>query len=159
MKPTLLILTLILISSTLFPQSFEIRTGLFWHDSGTIWGNSKKEYGVDFGFEVIFGDGLLRPNVGFTINSQGHTSKIYGGYILEPRINNLFISLGLGAAFHSGEIHSKEVKSLGSKLLFRISIEIGFDNISVILDHISNATLARYNDGLDILGIRYGWRF
>jgi hypothetical protein len=31
--------------------------------------------------------------------------------------------------------------------------------VSVYFEHTSNANLARYNEGLDAIGVRYGYRF
>ena len=42
-------------------------------------------------------------------------------------------------------------------------IEAGYDfgkhRLSIMLDHISNADLGESNIGLDIIGIRYGYKF
>ena len=65
--------------------------------------------------------------------------------------------------FNSVQTNKKE---LGSSLLFREAAEIGWnfygkDSISIRLDHISNANLwgEDTNEGLDTLGIFYGYRF
>jgi hypothetical protein len=55
-------------------------------------------------------------------------------------------------------------KSLGSRVLLRIPLEIGYSmtdhyEISILFDHISNAYLADPNEGLDTLGLRFGYRF
>lgn len=54
-------------------------------------------------------------------------------------------------------------KELGSRNLFRIPFEIGFAlndrlRISIMFDHVSNAYLAQPNEGLDTLGVRFGFR-
>lgn len=156
---TKLLFIFIALSSTISPQ--EISLGILHHDVGYIWGNKVKESGADLNLEVLLGSGLIRPNVGLNLNSSGDTSKIYAGYVISSG-SRAFISFALGAAIHSGKIHSQDSKSLGSRFLFRIALEVGvmFGNygVSLILDHISNADLARYNDGLDVLGIRFKWR-
>ncbi|MCO6428593.1 acyloxyacyl hydrolase [Nitrosomonas communis] len=58
-------------------------------------------------------------------------------------------------------------KTLGSQVLFRIPIEIGYrlgtrSALSVYFDHVSNASLADNNEGMDtFLGLdgRFGYRF
>jgi len=53
---------------------------------------------------------------------------------------------------------------VGLRLLSREALEIGYQfgdhhALSVMLDHISNANTASNNEGLDSLGVRYGYRF
>jgi hypothetical protein len=53
---------------------------------------------------------------------------------------------------------------LGCRVLFRESLSVGVrfmkhHSLSVMVDHISNAGLCDHNDGLDTLGVRYGYRF
>ena len=55
-------------------------------------------------------------------------------------------------------------KQLGSRWLFRIPLEIGLcwkgrHRLSLMFDHVSNAYLASPNEGLDTLGVRYGFQF
>ncbi len=71
-----------------------------------------------------------------------------------------------GAAVHDGELETGEggKKQLGSRLLLRIPFEIGYSisyhhRISLAFDHVSNAYLASPNEGMDTLGLRYGYRF
>jgi lipid A 3-O-deacylase len=49
-------------------------------------------------------------------------------------------------------------------VLFRIPIEVGYSitahhRLMLGFDHVSNAGLASENEGLDTLGVRYGYRF
>jgi hypothetical protein len=67
---------------------------------------------------------------------------------------------------HNGQLESDDAnnKQLGSRVLFRVPIEFGFaigkhHRISIMFDHISNADLADPNEGLDTLGLRYGFQF
>ncbi|MBT8353708.1 MAG: acyloxyacyl hydrolase, partial [Desulfofustis sp.] len=77
------------------------------------------------------------------------------------------VDLGLGLAVHNGETDEGNVadmNQLGSTVLFRLAFEVGFTIgdrhlISLMFDHISNAYLADPNEGLDTLGLRYGYRF
>ena len=60
---------------------YEIRTGILAHDV-PVWSLSRQEGGVDFNTELIFGfpnsrlfSGVVRTNLGFSLNNQGDTSK------------------------------------------------------------------------------------
>ncbi|MGD9013229.1 MAG: acyloxyacyl hydrolase, partial [Desulfobacterales bacterium] len=98
---------------------------------------------------------------------QGDTSKIYSGFLWERLWpSGLFLNLGLGLAAHDGKIETNDDnrKELGSRILFRIPVEIGLlftehHGLSIMFDHVSNAYLAEPNEGLDNLGIRYTYRF
>ena len=149
-----------------------MRLGLLYHDPGG-WGGSGIEAGLDVNGELIFSpalealSGVLRPNLGFSLNSEGDTSKIYGGAVWEYRWpRGYFFDLALGLAVHDGETDegSANLNQLGSPVLFRVAFEAGFivgrsHTISILFDHISNAYLADPNEGLDTVGIRYGYRF
>jgi hypothetical protein len=80
--------------------------------------------------------------------------------------NGFFFNIGTGLAVHNGQLESNDAnkKQLGSRVLFREPIEFGFaidqhHRISIMFDHISNADLADPNEGLDTLGLRYGFQF
>ena len=151
---------------------YEIRTGILAHDV-PLWSRTRQEGGVDFNAEFIFGfpkfellSGIVYSNLGFSLNSQGDTSKIYSGLLWEYMWHTrLFLNLGLGLAVHDGELdHSDENKALGSRILFRIPIEFGLlftrhQGVSIMFDHVSNAYLADPNEGLDTIGLRYIYRF
>ena len=152
----------------------EIRTGVLAHDVDGLWSGTQKEDGIDLNGELIFSrpsfsllTGTVRPNLGLTLNLNGDTSKLYGGLLWELWATSaLFFDLGAGLALHNGELDTSDPdkKSLGSRLLFRIAIELGYalskhHRVSIMFDHISNAYLANPNEGLDTLGIRYGYRF
>ena len=151
-----------------------IRAGVLKHDVDNLWSGTRKEGGVDLNAEIIFNrpsfsslSGNVRPNLGASINSQGDTSKIYGGILWELGMKSgIFLNLGIGAAVHNGELdtNQEDKKSLGSRLLFRVPIELGYPlskhhQISVLFDHVSNGFLVDPNEGLDTLGLRYGYRF
>ena len=112
-------------------------------------------------------NGLILPNFGMSLNSQGDTSKAYGGILWEFLLDNgIFFNSGVGLAVHNGQTESDDAnkKQLGSRVLFRIPIEIGFTisqrhRISILFDHISNAYLADPNEGMDTIGLRYGYQF
>ena len=64
----------------------EIRVGVLAHDVDGLWSGSRREDGIDLNGELIFShptfsllSGNVRPNLGVSINTQGDTSKLYGG--------------------------------------------------------------------------------
>ena len=147
-----------------------IALGVLHHDAG-VFGNGK-ESGVDFNFELrldkltgAFWGSLLnpQPHIGVSVNSEGDTSQAYFGLSWLFDFGAGFFGGGsLGGAVHDGETDTSTPyrKSLGSEVLFRESIEVGFrfasrHSLSLMLDHISNAGLADENEGLDNVGIRY----
>ncbi len=151
----------------------DIRMGILAHDV-PMWSLSRKESGVDFNTEFIFSwpnyslfFGIIHSNLGITLNAQGDTSKIYSGFLWEYTWQSgIFLDFGLGLALHDGELETNNdgKKALGSRVLFRIPIEIGLlfaehHGLSIMFDHISNAYLAEPNEGLDTIGIRYTYRF
>ena len=152
----------------------EIRTGVLAHDVDGLWSGSRKEGGVDFNVEIIFDRprfllllGTVRPNLGLSVNSRADTSKLYGGLLWELQTRTgVLLDVGLGAAVHDGKLDTRDddKKSLGSRVLFRIPIEIGYalnnrHRISILFDHVSNGYLANPNEGLDTFGLRYGYKF
>ena len=151
---------------------YEIRTGMLAHDV-PVWSRSRQEGGVDFNAELILGFpnypllyGIVRTNLGFSLNNQGDTSKIYSGLLWEYIWDSgIFLNLGLGLAAHDGKLDpNDERKALGSRILFRIPIEFGLlftrhQGVSIMFDHVSNAYLADPNEGLDTIGLRYIYRF
>ena len=151
----------------------ELRLGVMAHDVDALWSGQHKERGVDYGMELVFAprvqafSGVIRPNVGFDWHNRGDTSKAYGGVIWHwTNDRRLSFELGLGAAVHTGERETRDPdrKQLGSKLLFRIPIELGWrvaerQRVSLFFEHVSNAWLADENEGMDLLGMRWGFRF
>ena len=151
-----------------------IAGSILYHDVSDLWSGFRRESGVDANFEVVFNrpsfeifNGTLMPNAGGTINSGGDTSKVYAGVVWEIESDlGPFFNVGLGAAVHDGELTTtqRDKKQLGSRVLFRIPIEIGYQfldhhRVSTYFAHVSNAGLADKNNGLDVLGLRYGYRF
>ena len=152
----------------------EIRLGVLAHDVNHLWSGSRREGGVDLNAEIILGrpgfsllSGNIRPNFGLSVNTQGDTSSLYGGILWEWETKSgVFFDLGLGAAVHNGKLdtNNDNKKSLGSRVLFRIPVELGYSitarhRISILFVHVSNGYLADPNQGLDELGLRYGYRF
>ena len=113
-----------------------LRVGTLAHDVDGLWSGESKEKGPDLCAEVIFNRSLFHlfsatayPNAGVSINTRGDTSKVYAGFLLqwEPK-SAFFFSTGLGLALHDGQLDttSASQKALGSRVLFRIPIEIGY---------------------------------
>ncbi len=149
----------------------EIRGGILAND--TVPTLTHKEPGADINLELLFHspDFLRflwspRPHVGVAINTGGDTSQIYAGLTWEWDFwRNMFVSLALGGAIHDGEldVRSNDKKELGCRVLFRQAVELGFrfrqrHSLSLYLDHLSNAGICDQNEGLELLGIRYGYR-
>lgn len=152
----------------------EVRIGVMAHDVDGLWSGQHKEKGVDYSAELVFGhplaefwSGVVRPNVGFDWHNRGDTSKAYGGLVWHwNNDRRLSFELGLGAALHTGERETNDMheKQLGSKLLFRIPIELGYEvaerqRVSLFFEHVSNAWLANENEGMDLLGARWAYKF
>jgi lipid A 3-O-deacylase len=152
----------------------EIRAGLLDHDTNNLWSGSSYEGGIDVSAEIIFTpayglwQGHIRPNAGFSINSKGDTSKIYAGGVWQYLWKNgCILDIGAGLALHDGETDNPEAvarKELGSRVLLHFSLELGYSlsarsRLFFMFDHISNGYTADPNEGLDTLGIRYGYLF
>lgn len=153
---------------------YGFRVGVLAHDVDRLWSRSRKEGGVDANAELVFNrpslsvwGGRLLPNLGASINSRKDTSRIYAGAIWEILFGpDLFANAGIGLAIHDGDLDSasENNKQLGSRILFRIPFELGIclqerHRISIMFDHISNSYLASPNEGLDTIGVRYGFQF
>jgi lipid A 3-O-deacylase len=162
------------------PDGFvrEVRFGLAAHDVDGLWSGASKEKGPDICAEVVFNRSLfdslfdsididVNPNAGVSINTRGDTSKVFGGFRLEwQALPRFTFSTGLGVALHNGKRDTDldDRKSLGSQVLFRVPIEIGWVlgphyRIVLAFDHISNAYLFSPNQGMDTLGLMVGYRF
>lgn len=152
----------------------EIKAGALAHDVDNLWsGFSRESEAVDLNAEVILSPslpflwGAIRPALGGTINFHGDTSHAYLDARWEIETSSgIFFATGIGAAVHTGDLHleSPDRKALGSRVLLHIPLEIGFrldqhHSLSVYFEHLSNANLADENEGIDYLGVRYGYRF
>jgi lipid A 3-O-deacylase len=157
----------------------EFKIGALGHDVGFLGDNI--EHGPDINVEMLFTSpdllaiiGSPRPHLGADINTSGETSDGYGGLTWGISvIQNLFrpgdyvfAEGSTGLAYQDGFIDTapRGRKQLGSPILFRESLEIGYQvtpiiGISAILDHISNANLGRHNAGITSAGGRVGFKF
>jgi lipid A 3-O-deacylase len=112
-----------------------------------------------------------RPDIGFEANTAGETSQVYFGltwtWLLARDLfrtgDGIDVGIGFGPAFNNGKIRSPTVdrNSLGSNVLFHTSGELGYRlspryEVSLFFDHVSNAGLARENEGQNDAGVRFG---
>ena len=152
----------------------EARIGIANHDTGVF--GTNKETGPTIALSMRFRpltgdiwDILLnpRPFIGANINTTSDTSAINAGvnwnWYFMPRI---FASFAFGGTLHDGKKSTTALdrKELGSHALFYLAVELGYridahNSLALRLDHMSNAKLADNNEGLDTLGIMYGYHF
>jgi lipid A 3-O-deacylase len=153
---------------------YGLRVGVLAHDVNNVWSRSRSEGGFDMNAEVVFNrpsvsvlSGRILPNIGASVNNQKDTSKVYAGVLWEFLFGSgFFANTGVGLAVHDGDIGSmsENSKQLGSRFLFRVPFEFGISlgdrhRLSIMFDHISNGYLATPNEGLDTIGLRYGFQF
>jgi len=152
----------------------ELRWGVAAHDVDGLWSGESYEDGADILAGMVFNrplfhllSGRAYPEVGVSVNTHGDTSKIFGGLLLQWELPGpFFFAAGAGLALHNGkrDTNQPDRKSLGARVLFRIPIEIGIaidrhHRFMIVFDHASNAGLEQPNEGLDTLGVMYGYRF
>jgi lipid A 3-O-deacylase len=150
----------------------ELRLGVMAHDVGVF--GRQEEDGVNANVEFMFVSPELlsaiwspRPHAGFSVNSSNGTNQAYLGLTWTWEFfEKIYVEGSIGGAYHDGANETIVIgqKSLGCKVLFRESAALGYrvtekHSLSVMLDHISNASLCTSNEGLDSLGVRYGYRF
>ena len=152
----------------------EVKIGVLDHDVPDLWSGFRAEpNSVDMNVEALlspkvsFAGGTLQPAIGASINTVGATSMGY----LDARWQyetsfGVFFGLGVGAAVHDGQLQLEDWdrKALGSRVLFHFPAEIGYrvddhNSVSAYFEHTSNGFTAFPNEGMDRLGIRYGYRF
>lgn len=151
-----------------------IKLGVLAHDVPDLWSGFQLEQdAADINIEAQFAAawalpwGAIRPVIGGTINTRGDTSHAYIDARWEAEgPSNLFFAAGIGAAIHDGELDPVDpnAKALGSRVLFHIPFEVGLhldahNDLSVYFEHTSNANTQDDNEGLDRIGLRYGYRF
>ncbi len=158
----------------------EIRLGIFQHDAGLI--GTRKEDGTDFAAEVLTGPlvkirllGAPRLVLGGAINSAGQTDQAYFGIVgqwtlarwLLSRKDAFYFEATIGGGWNDGKIDvigtplEASWKSHGSHYLIRSGAYLGyrFDprwSIAFGINHISNAGLARRNEGMNDVGLVLG---
>jgi lipid A 3-O-deacylase len=145
-------------SGLTFPDPFRHR-----HESGA---NVSGE--VTFVSPAIFNHiGSPRPRVGASVNLAGYTNDVYADLNWRYAFHaGPFAEAFFGEAWHDGALrHANPHRSeLGARFLFHLGLEAGWrlhghQDLSVMWEHLSNGSFAHPNQGLDSLGIRYGYRF
>ena len=166
----------------------EFKLGILAHDARFLGG---KEHGVDINPELIFQSPVSdawaatvpaylrwmvqpRPTIGGEINTDGFTNQAYVGatwtWLLAGNLfrpgDGVALSYFFGPGFNDGDIIVKAPnrKSLGSHILFREALELGYlinpvYQISAFVDHVSNGGLAKQNQSINDVGVRLGVRF
>ena len=166
----------------------EVKLGVLAHDAHFLGG---KEHGVDINPELIMPSpvadawaaslpGYLRsmvqprPTFGVEANTSSYTNQFYFGTTWTWQLFGNVIQPGdgiTGGIFFGGSLNDGEEvsnkpnrKSLGSHILFREALELGYRinpvwQISVMVDHVSNAGSAQYNQSINDVGVRLGLRF
>jgi lipid A 3-O-deacylase len=150
----------------------EIRGGVLAHNATDWYDDPRGEDGLDGNLEVLFAPtrpllgGAIRPALGGTVSVGGHTNLAYADLRYERETpGGIFFGFGLGAAVHDGPLDDRrDRKALGSRVLFHVPLELGWrwdrhQSVSLYFEHVSNAGLAAENEGMDNLGLRYGYRF
>jgi lipid A 3-O-deacylase len=166
----------------------EVTFGVLGHDVHFLGG---KEHGVDLNPELILPSPVddawtaslppylawmvqPRPTVGGEINTSGFTDQAYFGAtwswqlasnVVRPD-DGIELSYFFGPGFNNGDIigTAPDRKSLGSHVLFREALDLGYRitpvyTISAHIDHVSNGGLAKQNESLNDVGVRFGVRF
>jgi hypothetical protein len=115
-----------------------------------------------------------RPTIGGEINTSGFTNQAYFGATWTWQLANNVVMPGdgvtfgffFGPSFNDGDIIGKapNKKSLGANVLFREAFELGYQitpvyTVSGFFDHVSNGGLAKQNQSINDVGVRFGFRF
>jgi lipid A 3-O-deacylase len=153
---------------------YELKGGALYHDLPGFWsGFQAEKTSLDLNIEAQLSPamnaffGTIRPAIGASMSTAGQTSMAYvdARYTYDAP-SGLFYAIGLGAAIHDGQLHLTDYsrKALGSRILFHIPLEFGYrfdahNSVSAYFEHMSNAYTQRNNEGMDRLGVRYGYRF
>lgn len=113
---------------------------------------------------------LLTPrlHIGTNINISSETSWAYTGLTWTLDLTDWFFVEGtFGGGIHDGKLEPPvqgNKSLLGTRILFRESVSIGFrmnDQLSFMLtaEHLSNADISKYNNGINAIGGRIGYVF
>ena len=160
----------------------EIRFGAYDHDVSLL--GHQKETGADINGEILLNSpsllaiiGAPRPTFGGLVNTAGETDQVYAGLTWTwDFVHNVFrdqdgfyVEGVLGGGVNDGKINatpaeSQVRKSLGSNVLFREDVDVGYRftphwALAISYNHISNADLAERNEGLNDIGLRLGFKF
>ena len=115
-----------------------------------------------------------RGTLGAEFNTGKYTNQYYFGATWSWQLlsnvvlpsDGVTFSIFFGPSFNDGLLRTSKPdrKSLGSNVLFREAFEFGYRinpvyQVSVMLDHTSNAGLAKENQSINDFGLRLGVRF
>ncbi len=138
----------------------------------------------DFGDDTL--NFVFNPRIilGGSVNTVGETHQAYAGFGWQYLFaSGIFVGGSLSAMGHTGNLHQKTRAcapaegcglpgnrafvdtgdpSLGSSILIREAAELGYRfeggvSVSVFAAHMSNGGLASDNDGMDFVGVRFGY--
>lgn len=154
----------------------DMRIGIMKNDIHGVQLHRRHEKGYNFNVELLtppFTQDLwyylLKPKIhgGISLNNCGGTNHLYAGLTwiisLGPILIEPSFGFGLNTAKHKHP--SRRRQALGSPILFRESIGVGYSfspspfSVYLFLDHVSNAHLACTNPGLTTFGMRMGYKF
>jgi len=164
---------------------WEVRPGLSNHDMQTTSDPfDQEEGGMDVHFEVVspsligtVPDFVLNPRLhtGLSVNTEGETSRVYGGLTWEFGLTDrLAFEFGFGLGVHDGELDQPrdpltfaEIDdgrpALGSRVLFREEFAFSYKitpatRVILFYEHYSNGGIFDdRNEGLDQAGIKVGF--
>ncbi|MDO8420647.1 MAG: acyloxyacyl hydrolase [Parvibaculum sp.] len=153
----------------------EIRVGGYYHGLRVAAPHAREDAGLDYNAEILFDSpaflswlGSPRPQLGTTIAKHG-TSLTYAGLDWTVNVTDaVFFDFGLGGAVHDGRLSGTSPNNnenrYGCRVLFHQNISIGYritQDVSVMgtIEHMSNASLCDYNEGLTNAGVRLGYSF
>lgn len=158
------------------PVGSRLAIGVLAHDRGPS--SDYNESGIDPNIEIQFAPiergigraiGSPRLHLGASINFDGDTSALYGGFTFELLSHRrLFVDGFLGLALHNGPLHKDELRcqvesdcGFGYRVIPRLGLEAGIrlsdhDAVSMFYDHMSHGELFNSeNEGIDHVGFRY----
>jgi lipid A 3-O-deacylase len=153
----------------------EIRMGGYYHGIRAAVPHQREDHGLDFNAEILFNSpewlswlGSPRPQLGTTIAHHG-TSLTYAGLDWTVDLSDkVFFDIGFGGAIHDGRLDGNAPNNnenrYGCRALFHENLSIGYRltesaSIMASIEHMSNASLCDYNEGLTNAGVRLGYSF
>jgi lipid A 3-O-deacylase len=113
---------------------------------------------------------LPRVRLGGTVNLDGRTSFVYAsGLWTYDYTERGFVELSVGGMVHNGQLTGSDPRlaRLGCRALYALGLNLGyrlgaFSSLMLSLEHGSNGrhylSECPLNEGLDLLGIRFGYR-
>jgi lipid A 3-O-deacylase len=152
-----------------------LAAGLLAHDRGPM--SDRHENGIDLNLEMQFAPLAVfaspRPHLGISANFNGDTSTLYAGVNFRLLQRQQWHVDGiLGIAVHDGPLHKDPVGceldsdcGYGVRYLPRFGAELGYrlipvGTLSLYYVHMSHKWIIEgENEGLDLIGLRYGRPF